>query len=57
MIYQIKVIDQVGNVKKQYKYSGVSNTVISLKGLTDGMYTIQAFDGTTWSSTKVIKEK
>ncbi len=56
MIYQIKVTDQVGNVKKQYKYSGVSNTVISLQGLINGMYTIQAFDGIKWSSMKVVKQ-
>lgn len=56
MIYQLKVADQSGNLKKQYKYSGVSNTSISLKGLMKGMYTIQAFDGSTWSSVQVIKQ-
>lgn len=56
MIYQLKVTDQSGNIKKQYKYSGVSNTTISLSGLMNGTYTIQAFDGTTWSSVKVIKQ-
>jgi len=57
MMYQIKVTDQLGNVKKQYKYSsGTANTTISLGGLVSGLYTIQAFDGTSWSSTKVIKQ-
>lgn len=57
MIYQIKVEDQFGNLKKQYKYSsGISNASISLRGLMKGMYTIQAFDGTTWSSVQVIKQ-
>lgn len=56
MIYQLKVTDQSGNIKKQYKYSGVSNTTISLSGLMNGTYTIQAFDGTTWSSVNVIKQ-
>jgi len=56
MMYQIKVIDQLGNVKKQYKYSGISNTNISLKGLINGMYNLQAYDGTSWSSVKVVKQ-
>ncbi len=57
MVYQLKLTDQSGNVKKQYKYAaGISNTNISLKGLMKGMYTIQAFDGTTWSSVQVIKQ-
>ena len=57
MMYQIKVTDQSGNVKKQYKYSsGTTNTSISLSGLISGLYTLQAFDGTSWSSTKVIKQ-
>lgn len=56
MMYQIKVTDQSGNVKKLYKYSGVSNTRISLSGLTNGMYTIQAFDGKSWGSVKVVKQ-
>lgn len=57
MMYQIKVTDQLGNVKKQYKYSsGTANTTISLGELVSGLYTIQAFDGTSWSSTKVIKQ-
>ncbi len=56
LMYQIKVIDPSGNIKKQYKYTGVSNTKISLSGLKNGNYTIQAFDGMTWSSAKVIKQ-
>lgn len=57
MIYQIKISDQIGNVKKEYKYvSGISNPVISLSGLMSGIYIIQAFDGTLWGSTKVIKQ-
>ncbi|MES2664007.1 MAG: T9SS type A sorting domain-containing protein, partial [Pseudomonadota bacterium] len=56
-IYQIKVTDQAGNPKKQYKFSGgVSNTNISLKGLFKGTYIIEAFDGTYWKSLKIIKQ-
>lgn len=57
MIYQIKVADQFGIVKKQYKYSaGTRNANISLKGFISGIYTIQAYNGTSWSSVQVIKQ-
>lgn len=57
MIYNLRVFDQTGNLKKQYNYpAGVRNTVINLSGLISGMYTIQAFDGTSWNSVKVIKQ-
>lgn len=57
MIYQLKVTDQLGRVKKQYKYSsGTSSTTISLKGLISGIYTVQAFNGASWGSVKVIKQ-
>lgn len=57
MIYQLRVIDQNGNVKKQYNYSsGIINTTISMSGLISGAYTIQAYDGAVWNSVKVIKQ-
>jgi pimeloyl-ACP methyl ester carboxylesterase len=57
MMYEIKIIDPLGTIKKLYKYaSGTSNTNISLKGFISGIYTVQAFDGTKWSSVKVIKQ-
>ncbi len=57
LIYKIKVTDLPGNIKKQRSYSsGVVNTTISLSGLSKGVYLIQAFDGTSWMSVKVIKE-
>lgn len=57
IMYQINITDLAGNVKKQYKYSaGVSNTTVSIRGLSKGVYLIQAFDGTAWSSVQVIKQ-
>ena len=57
MLYALKVMDENGTLKKQYKYSaGVTNVTISMSGLISGAYTIQAFDGTTWNSVKVIKQ-
>jgi hypothetical protein len=56
-IYQLRIIDENGNVKKLYQYSsGIINTTVSMSGLIKGAYTIQAFDGKTWSSVKVIKQ-
>jgi hypothetical protein len=57
MIYQINVLDISGNLRKQYKYAGVRNSVVSLSGLPGGTYTIQAFDGASWSEgLQVLKQ-
>ncbi|MEO6917119.1 MAG: hypothetical protein ABI151_17115 [Chitinophagaceae bacterium] len=56
LIYQIKVLDQMANIKKTYKFSGISNATISLGGLLKGTYTIQAFDGFSWRSVQVLKQ-
>lgn len=57
IIYEVRVTDLTGNLKKQYNYSGgVNNANINLSGLNKGIYIIRAFDGTTWSSEKIVKE-
>ncbi|MGH2563108.1 MAG: T9SS type A sorting domain-containing protein, partial [Ginsengibacter sp.] len=57
MIYQVIISDELGSVKKQYKYSaGVYSTKINLGGLVSGVYNIQIFNGTNWESTKLIKQ-
>jgi hypothetical protein len=57
LIYQIKVTDQSGILKRQVKYaSGMSSATISLRGLMSGVYIIRAFDGISWSSVQVIKK-
>ncbi len=57
MIYNIRVIDQAGILKKQFSYSaGVRSTKIDLGGLIRGVYTVQVFDGTSWNSVQVFKE-
>ncbi len=56
-IYQIKVIDQNGGVRKQFSYSGgVTTTVINLSNLIAGIYTIQAYNGSGWSGQQIIKQ-
>jgi PKD-like domain/Secretion system C-terminal sorting domain len=56
-IYQVKILDQLGNIKRQYSYkAGIVNTNINLSGLIAGIYTVRAYDGTIWSSQQVIKQ-
>ncbi len=56
-IYQLKVVDQYGVVKKQYNYpAGVTTTAISLNDLVAGIYTLQAFDGAEWGNRQVVKQ-
>lgn len=53
-IYKIMVMDQVGNIKKQFNYKGITNTTLNLSSLISGSYTIKAFNGTEWSSQQII---
>ncbi len=56
-IYQIKIIDQLGVIKKQFTYSGgITITNISLSNLAAGIYTLQAYNGTIWSSQQIVKQ-
>jgi len=57
-MYQVNILDISGNIRKQYKYAGgVRNTVISLSGLSHGIYTLKAFDGKYWSDgIQVVKQ-
>ena len=56
-IYQLRIIDQLGNVKKQYRYpGGISNANINISNLPAGVYVIQAYNGKTWEATKFVKQ-
>jgi hypothetical protein len=56
-IYQIKILNQTGIIQKQYSYpGGITSTTISLSNLVAGIYFIQAFNGSVWSSQQVIKQ-
>ncbi len=55
-IYQIKVVDQIGNIRKQYKYNGVKDATINLQDLNSGAYLLQVFNGTVWESITVLKK-
>lgn len=54
-IYQIKVLDQAGNILKTFIYSaGISTTQINLNSLFNGTYILQIYDNVTWSSQQVV---
>jgi hypothetical protein len=55
LIYQLKVVDQSGVVKKVSSYpNGTSSVVLNLGGLRNGTYTIQVYDNVSWSSEQVL---
>ncbi len=54
-IYEIKIVDQTGITRKSEKYSThVPSARVSLNGLRPGMYFLFVFDGTNWTSQKLI---
>lgn len=56
-IYQLRIIDQTGNVKKQYRFpGGITNVNISTSNMAAGIYVIQAYNGKTWEATKFVKQ-
>ena len=57
-IYQIKVIDQTGTVKKVISYSGgVPSATVDVSNLTSGVYMIQVYNNLTWTSQQIIIAK
>ena len=53
-IQQIKIIDKVGMIKRQYSYgTGVNSPMINVSGLIPDIYTILAFDGKNWTASKL----
>lgn len=56
-IYQIKIFDQLGNVKMVYNFSGgVTTTNINISNLVAGLYTIQVYNGVEYSSKQIVKQ-
>jgi hypothetical protein len=56
-IYRLNIIDQLGIIKKQYLYpGGITNASINTSNLGAGVYVIHAYNGSTWQSTKFIKQ-
>lgn len=56
-IFQIKILDQLGHVRKQQRYpSGITSTMINTSGLVAGVYIIRAYNGETWETTRFVKQ-
>ena len=54
-IYQIKVLDQLGTLLKQYSFkSGTTTVNINLSNLVNGTYTVKTYDNITWDSQQLI---
>jgi hypothetical protein len=57
-IYQIRITDALGTLKKSVEYkSGINTTQISLSGLNSGAYLVSVFDGTNWDTQQLIIQK
>jgi hypothetical protein len=54
-VYQVRVLDAQGVVRKSFSYPGVSGNIsVNLSGLMNGLYTVQIFDNKTWTSSQVL---
>jgi hypothetical protein len=54
MIYQVRVIDVMGKIRKTFQYSsGVRDIDVDLSSLGNGIYTVQVYDKMHWSSYQV----
>jgi hypothetical protein len=57
-IYQVKVVDAQGTVRKIFNYpGGVDRVSVNLSGLISGVYTVQVYDNKTWKSSQVVLTK
>jgi hypothetical protein len=55
-IYELQVIDKLGIIHKQYKFTGgVKKTNINISNLHPDIYFLRVFDGTNWTSIQIIK--
>ncbi len=54
-IYQLKVLDQAGNVLKVFTYSGgISTTQVDLSSLSNGTYILQIYNNVNWTSQQIV---
>jgi hypothetical protein len=57
-VYQVRVVDALGIVRKVMRYpGGMERISVDLSGLNNGVYIVQVFDNKTWKSNKVILAK
>ena len=54
-IYQIKILNQQGNLLKTYSYpSGISTISVDVSSLSNGTYTLQMYDNSNWTSQQIV---
>jgi hypothetical protein len=54
-IFEIRVSDQLGKTLKTFSYpSGVSSASLNLSALANGVYVLQIYNNSTWTSQQVI---
>ncbi len=57
-ISEVRIADKIGNLKRQFRFSNTQlYQRVSVEGLTSDIYTVSAFDGHTWFSSKLIIAK
>lgn len=55
-IKEIRITDKMGNIKQMIKYgAGTQTIILNVSSLPTDVYTISAFDGKVWTSTKFSK--
>jgi hypothetical protein len=55
LIYKIKITDRLGAIRKSLEYkTPIKSTTISTNGLGAGIYSISIYDGTIWSTQKLL---
>jgi hypothetical protein len=57
-VYQVRVMDARGVVRRSFSYpGGQTNVSVDISALTNGIYTVQVFDNKTWTSSQVVLTK
>jgi hypothetical protein len=54
-IQKIRVIDKMGQIKKQINGNSSDRMTINIADLPSDIYTILVYDGKAWLSTQVVK--
>ena len=56
MIYEIRFIDMLGNIKRQYGFGkGTQTGILNIGKLPTNVYAVRVFDGKQWFTAKIIK--
>jgi hypothetical protein len=58
MIYEVRVVDKAGKIRKIFRYSqGIDNITLDLSGLPSDVYTLQVFDNKNWTAQQIVLTK